>query len=332
MKRTIAITGATGFVGRAVVERLLDEDDVELRCLARPFSHTAPLQKHGERVRIVAGDILDPKSLRELVEDSWGVINLAGLRGFWASDRSQYSALNETGARNVFEAALEADCQKVVQVSTPLAFGMPSDSPFDETSEPGPHASDYGRSKHRGDEAGWRLQRGAGLPFTVVHLAAVIGAGDPHGTMEVRRAVQGKLPALVGADKTFTYVYIRDAAEAIVRALLNDATVGRRYLIGKARATTRQYFEMISRLAGVAPPSWNIPEAIVLPIARAEESLHRWTGRSPAIPVDVIETSAAGSLLFDATRSEQELCMEYAPLEVALREAVEEILSPPSAE
>jgi dihydroflavonol-4-reductase len=169
------------------------------------------------------------------------------------------------------------------------------------------------------------LHRERGLPLTAVYLAAVIGAGDDKATMEVRRAVEGKLPALVGADTTYTYVYVRDAAEAIVRALLKGDSVGCKYLIGNQRATTREYFNIIGELSGVRIPDWNIPERWLIPMARGMELVSRRTGKRPVLPLDVLKTTAAGSLLFDASRSEQDLGMTYTPLSAALAESVEEI-------
>lgn len=323
--RTIALTGATGFVGRHVVDRLLDEPEVELRCLVRPTSDVGALARLGPRVRLVRGDVGDRESLRPLVRGAWGVINLAGYRDFWSRDRDLYYALNTRGAQNVFEGALEASVDKVVHVSTPLAWGLPAHVPFDEDSAPGPHPSDYARSKYLGDCAGWRLHEERGLPLTVVHLAAVIGADDPRPTMEVRRAVEERLPALIGADTTYTYVHVRDAAEAIVRALLHRSSLGRRYLIGTERATTREYFTIIGELAAVPVPRLNLPEGALLPVAHVLERVARWTGRRPALPVDILKTTAAGSLVFDGTRARRELHMEYTPLREALREAVEAI-------
>ena len=326
-RRIVAITGATGFVGRHVVRRLLEEPDVRFRCLVRPASSLETLEKHRDRIEVVRGDVEEPSSLAPLLEGAWGVINLAGYRDFWSQDRDLYYRLNTQGAENVFRAALDAKAKKVVQVSTPLAFGVPSRIPFDEETEPGPHPSDYARSKHRGDEIGWKLHREEGLPLTVVYLAAVIGAGDPRPTMEVRRAVEKRLPVLVGADTTYTYVHVRDAAEAIVRALLSPSSVGRSYLIGTERASTRAYFELIGELAEVPVPRWNLPERALLPVAKVLERVARWTGRRPALPVDILKTTAAGSLVFDGSRAEEELEMRYTPLREALREAVEEIQS-----
>jgi dihydroflavonol-4-reductase len=319
------MTGATGFVGRHVVERLLREPDLRLRCLVRPSSDTSALRAHGSRVSLVEGDVCEPRTLAPLFDGAWGAINLAGYRDFWNRNRDHYYALNRDGAAHVFRAALAAGVSKVVQVSTPLAFGVPVRIPFDEETPAGPHPSDYARSKYEGDEAGWELHRTQGLPLTVVHLAAVIGAGDPCPTMEVRRAVEKKLPALVGADTTYTYVYVRDAAEAIVRALLSPTSVGRRYLIGTERASTREYFEIIGDLADVPVPKLNLPERALLPVARVMEKVAAWTGQRPPLPVDILKTTAQGSLVFDGSRAKDELGMEYTPLREALREAVEEI-------
>ena len=327
--RVVAITGATGFIGRHVVERLLDEEGIELRCLVRPTSDTSELDAFGPRVALRRGDVRDLTTLGPLLLGAWGVINLAGYRDFWSRDRELYYDLNTLGAENVFRAALEAGVSKVVQVSTPLAYGVPDTIPFDEDTKPGPHPSDYARSKYLADSAGWQLYQKRGLPLTVVHLAAVIGAGDPRPTMEVRRAVERRLPVLVGADTTYTYVHVRDAAEAIVRALLSPRALGRSYLIGTERATTREYFEIIGELADVPVPRFDVPEGALIPAARALERVARWTGRRPALPVDILKTTAAGSLVFDGSRATEELNMSYVPLREALREAVEEIRGKP---
>ena len=138
MSKIIAITGSTGFVGRAVVERLLESEDVQLRCLVREGSDTEHLKSLGARVTLVRGDVMEPGTLPLLVDGAWGVINLAGKREFWSPRVQDFYDLNEHAAENVFRAALDAHCEKVIQVSTPLAFGMPEQRPFDETSAPSP--------------------------------------------------------------------------------------------------------------------------------------------------------------------------------------------------
>lgn len=324
-KNVVTVTGATGFVGRHVVERLLKEPDLKVRALVHSRQGALELEPFSDQISCIEGDITQRESLVDAFHGAWGVINIAGYREFWSSKIERFYEINQQGALNVFESCLEANVEKVVQVSTPLAWGVPEQIPFNEDSSPGRHPSDYARSKHLGDEAGWRLHKKRGLPLSAVHLAAVIGAGDDKETMEVRRAVEGKLPALVGANTTYTYVYVRDAAEAIVRALLHENSIGRKYLIGNQRATTREYFKMIGRIADVRIPDRNIPEAWLFPIAKGMETLSRLTKRRPVLPLDVLKTTAAGSLLFDASRSVDELKMTYTSLETALTEAIEDI-------
>ncbi|MEZ5504333.1 MAG: NAD-dependent epimerase/dehydratase family protein [Halioglobus sp.] len=325
----MTITGATGFVGRHVVARLAREGRFHLRCLVRGDSDVSALRALGGDISFHVGDITCRETLEEPLRGAWGVVNLAGYREFWSRDPDHFYALNERGASNVFRASLDAGVRKVVHVSTPLAYGVPDRIPFDEQTTPGRHPSDYARSKYLGDQAGWRLHTEDNLPLTIVHLAAVIGAGDDKATMEVKRAVDGRLPALVGANTTYTYVYVKDAADAIVRALLKQDSIGRSYLIGNQRATTRDYFEMIGRIARVRTPAWNIPETFLLPLATGMGMVARMTGKRPLLPLDVLKTTAAGSLLFDASRGISELGMSYTPLETALAESIAEIRTAP---
>jgi len=307
-----------------LLQETSETHDIAVKCMLRKISDSQLFkEQHFSRLMFCEGDLLQPQSLDLAFDNAWAVINLAGLREFWSQDRTLFYDLNQTGARNVFEACLRQRVEKVVQVSTPLSFGVPGTIPFTESTPAGKnHPSDYARSKYLGDQDGLKLMREEGLPLVIVYLAAVIGAGDEHDTMEIRRVVNGKLPALVGANNTYIYVYAKDAAEAIARALFLTSSIGRQYLVGKTRATTREYFELIGDMADVTIPRFNIPEKMLIPVAIIMEYIAKYSGKRPQLPLDVIKTVAAGSLLFDASRSEDELGMQYTPLSVALKEAV----------
>jgi dihydroflavonol-4-reductase len=321
-QKTVVVTGATGFVGRYVVDRLLQEG-LAVKCMLRNSADAKSFTEH-DLLSFCVGDITQANTMNTAFADAWGVINLAGLREFWCKDRDQFYQLNQHGAENVFQACLKQGIQRVIQVSTPLAFGVPKRLPFNELTPAGKHPSDYGLSKYLGDQAGQRLQQEHDLPLSIVYLAAVIGSGDDKSTMEVKRAVQERMPALVGADTTYTYLYVKDAAEAIVKTLVKEDAIGRNFLIGKERATTREYFNIIGELANVKVPSRNIPEALLIPVAIVMEVISKFSGKRPELPLDVIKTTAAGSLLFDASVSEKELGMQYHSLKIALGDAVKD--------
>ena len=120
-------------------------------------------------------------------------------------------------------------------------------------------------------------------------------------------------------------MYLGDAVEAIAQAVMREESIGERYLVGAERATTREYFNLIGDLAGVSMPDLNIPESILKPIASLMELASRVTGVRPMLPIDVLKTTSAGSLLFDGSKAQKELGINYTTLSTALAESVEEI-------
>jgi len=320
----IVVTGATGFVGRYVVQQLLRED-YDVACLVRNLNDLESFPDKN-KLRFIKGDITSLQSLDSAFKEAHAVINLAGMREFWSRDRTDFYNINQHGAINVFNTCLNNNVERVIQVSTPLSYGVPKVIPFNEHSKAENHCSEYAKSKFIGDQAGYQMHQEKGWPLSIVYLAAVIGSGDSKPTMEVERAVTGNMPALVGADTTYTYSYVKDAAKAIVQTLLKDDAIGKRYLVGKERATTREYFDIIGEIANVKIPKYNVPEKLLLPIAKVMEMKSRLTGRRPELPLDVLKTTMAGSLLFDASLSERELKLEYTPLRVALQDAVNDFI------
>jgi dihydroflavonol-4-reductase len=126
--------------------------------------------------------------------------------------------------------------------------------PFQEDSPPGPHRSEYARSKHEGDRRAVELHKNHGLPLVMVFLAAVFGRGDPKSVMQIRKFVDGGVPVMIRSPNRFTYVDIGDAATAIVGAAQKDGNIGEKYLVGGERYTTEEYFRIISRAGGVPMP------------------------------------------------------------------------------
>jgi dihydroflavonol-4-reductase len=336
-RRAVLVTGATGFVGGAVAERLAQAGH-EVHCLARPGG-ASRLRQRFPWARVHLGDLGDPTSLRGALEGRDWLLHCAGLNSFWERvpygrgtgprrrGSSPYRRINVEGTRNVMNAALAAGVRKVVHVSTVMAYGFPREMPFRETSPPGPHMSGYARSKHDGDALAWDLQARGGLPLVVVYLAAVVGPGDPKAVMQIRRVVEGRLPMLIRSDSRFTFVHIRDAAEAIVRAAERERNEGEAYLVGGERFSTAEYLSLISELAGVSLPKLALGRFPILPLARLLTFWAALTGRPPLLPLDLMRTEFRGSLLFDDGKTRRELGITYTPVREALREAIDEIRS-----
>jgi dihydroflavonol-4-reductase len=321
--RVVLVTGASGFVGGAVVRHLLEKGK-PVRCLVRDRRKAEDLAWLRPPVQLHVGDITDPGTLPGAMDGAGIVFNCAGLNSFWEPDRRAFDRINVEGTRNVMLAALEARVRKVVHVSTVMAYGFPDRMPFAADCSPGPHMSDYARSKHKGDEAAWEVSRSRGLPLVVVHLAAVVGRGDPKSVMQIRDFVRGRVPVMIRSANRFTYVDIDDAAEAIIAAGLKAGNEGARYLVGGHRLTTMDYFALISELSGVPLPRLSIGRVAAMTLARLLTAWAAVVRRPPLLPLDLMRTQFRGSLLFDGDSAAAALGISYTPIRRPLADAVED--------
>ncbi len=164
---TLAITGATGFVGQALIAQGLAAGH-EIKALAR----REQLFRMG--VEWVSGDLADQAALRRLVRGSEAVLHVAGVVN--APDPAGFEAGNVAGTLNVIEAALAEGVPRLVLVSSLSARE--------------PELSAYGASKARAE----KLVRASGLDWTIVRPPWVFGPGD-RDTLDLFKAARwGVMP------------------------------------------------------------------------------------------------------------------------------------------
>jgi nucleoside-diphosphate-sugar epimerase len=163
----IALTGATGFVGQALLDRAAQAGE-EVRALAR----RAQAERAG--VTWVAGDLADKAALARLVDGADAVIHLAGVVN--APDPGGFEAGNVAGTLNLVEAALAARVARFVHVSSLSAR------------EPG--LSAYGASKRRGE----KIVMASPLDWTVVRPPAIYGPRDRELLELFKVATRGFIP------------------------------------------------------------------------------------------------------------------------------------------
>ncbi|KPL18330.1 MAG: hypothetical protein AMJ92_08545 [candidate division Zixibacteria bacterium SM23_81] len=321
----IFITGATGFIGTHVAGRLAQTKH-ELRCLVRETSDISRLEKLN--IVLVPGDVTDRNSLVEGMRGCDWVIDVAGLYSFWEPQKQVFTDINISGTRNVMESALETGIAKVVHVSTAGIYGTPEDRPFTEESPVGPDRyCEYFRTKYEGDLTAWELYEKRGLPVVMVYPGAVLGPGDPKASGQyISNLVHRRLPATVFNDSVFTFVHVRDVAEAIVRATEKEGNLGEKYLAGKHHMTWGSLNEMITEISGVALPKLSLPgpltmfnAALLTMIANIIKKPPLW-GMSTA----QMRVMRAG-FVFDGSKAERELGITYTPVRVALEEAIESL-------
>ena len=316
------ITGATGFIGTHLVKRLSQTKHV-LYCLVRKTSDVRGLKERG--ATLITGDVTDKDSLLEGMRGCDWVINLANIYSFWEPNKQVYTEVNVKGTRNVMECALETGVSKVVHISTAGIYGKPVDCPFTEESKVGPvRFSEYFRTKYEGDLIAWELYEKTGLPLVMVYPAAVLGPGDPKTTGQyIQDLIHRRMPARVFEDSIFTFVHVKDVAEAIVRALEKEHNLGQKYLVGTHQLSFGQFNEIISEISGVPLPKISLPDWLVAVNATLLTGLANLIKKPPMLGMakDKIRTMKQGCRI-DGSKAEKELGITYTPIRVAIEDAI----------
>ena len=197
---TILVTGGTGFVGAAVVRKLL-EDGQAVRALARKGSDRRNLD--GLDIEIAEGDLTDSDSLKRAAQGITALFHVAADYRLWVPDPAAMLLANVQGSRDIIRAAAEAGAERIVYTSSVAVLGIPKDgTPGDESS---PVTVDdmigiYKRSKFIAEQEVHRLVREENAPVVIVNPSTPVGPRDvkptPTGRMIVE-AASGKMPAFV---------------------------------------------------------------------------------------------------------------------------------------
>jgi dihydroflavonol-4-reductase len=319
----IFITGATGFIGSHLVNRLAQTSH-EMICLVRPSSNFSLLKNL--RCKIVTGDVMDTNSLKYGMKGCDWVVNLANVYSMWLADRSRFHKVNVIGTRNVMESALGAGASRVVHVSTAAVYGKPAELPFNEDSAPGPELfSDYAKTKANGDKIAWDLHKNKGLPLTMIYPGICLGAGDTKASAEyIKLLVRRRLPAAAFSDSVLTWVHVRDVAETIVKILEKKGALSEKYLVGNRRLSVQEFNEIVCRNAKVPSPVFRFPNPFAILCARILTNIANITKVAPMLgmSIDQANTMKQG-FRFDGSRVEKDLEMQYSSVDEAIGEAVQ---------
>ena len=319
---TSLVTGATGFVGSAVVRALIDAGDAP-RVLVRAESDRRNLA--GLDVEWTEGDLRDPASLVRACRGCQAVFHIAADYRLWVPKPEGIYATNVAGTRALMEAAGEAGVVRIVYTSSVATLGINRDgSPADEAA-PAALADmigHYKRSKFLAEEVVRDLVRDAGLPAVIVNPSTPIGPRDikptPTGRIVVE-AARGRIPAFV--DTGLNVVHVDDVAAGHLLAF-ERGQIGERYILGGENLALAEILAVIARLSGRRAPRLRLPHGLVLPLAHAAEGWARLTGGGePFVTVDGLRM-ARKRMFFSSAKAETALGFKARPAEAALADAV----------
>jgi nucleoside-diphosphate-sugar epimerase len=200
---TVAVTGGTGFIGRAVIRRLLQEN-LRVRALVRPTSRPSCFAAQG--LSWIPGELSSEESLRQLVDGASAVIHCAGsVRGAFEAD---FVPANVSGVEKIVLATRKSKNSPRFLLISSLAARSPE-------------LSAYAASKRRGEEV---LQSAArDLDWTILRPPAVYGPGDREMLPLLQWMRRGIIFVPGGGAGRFSLIFIADLAEAILMWLTSGA-------------------------------------------------------------------------------------------------------------
>ncbi len=319
---TILVTGATGFVGSAVLRRVLEAGH-DARVLVRAGSDRRNLD--GLDTDVVVGELRDPDSLGRAVAGCSGLFHVAADYRLGARESDGIYDTNVAGTRNIMLAAAAAGVSRIVYTSSVATLGLNSGgAPADETT---PVMIDdmighYKRSKFLAEAEVRRLAAEEGLPVVIVNPSMPVGPRDakptPTGRMIVEAAA-GRMPAYV--ETGLNVVHVDDVAAGHLLAFESGAA-GERYILGGENMRLRQILLEIAAITGRPAPRVRLPHGIVLPIAHLAEAWALVSGKEPFATVDGVRM-ARKLMFYSSRKAQRELGFAPRPAVEALTDAVE---------
>jgi len=319
---TTLITGATGFVGSAVLRRLVEAGHT-VRAMVRPSSDRSNLS--GVKCEIVVGDLNDPASLRAAVRGCEAIFHVAADYRLWVPDPDALNKVNIDGSVALFRAAADAGATRMIYTSSVATLGLHADgTPADEETPSGlgDMVGEYKRSKFRAEEAVRKLVAEDNLPIVIVNPSAPIGPRDikptPTGKM-VLDAAAGRMPAFV--DTGLNVAHVDDVADGHMRAF-NRGAVGERYILGGANLSLREILAVVAAYVERTPPRIQLPHGLIIPIAHIAEAVARVAGSEPIVTVDGVRM-AKKKMYFTCAKAERELGYTARPPLGAIHDAVD---------
>ena len=283
MSRTVAVTGATGFIGRHVTADLIARG-IEVRALVRREPRN-DLPKGAAVVRAS----LEPAALREAFAGADTVIHLAGIVS--ALDASAYGTVNVEGTLAVAGAAAAVGA-RLVHISSLAAAGpAAAASPRSEDDVPRPQTP-YGVSKLEGERI---VKATPGLRWIVLRPGVVYGPGDRAMLPLFKLARRGVLPLVGRVDAAYTFVHVSDLVRAIAAAADGRAD-GETLFVGHPRpATAREILDALQLAVDRKSAVIRVPQAMTRLAAAACDVAGRVVGRPlPLNRSRYVELSAEG--------------------------------------
>jgi len=298
------VTGGGGFLGRAIVDRLLARGDS-----VRSFSRGAYPELEALGVEVLRGDLADTEAVRDAARGCDIVFHVAAKAGVWGR-AADYERTNVLGTNNVLLACHAHGIPRLVYTSSPSVtfHGVDQEGTDEREAYPQSFLCHYARTKAIAEH--WVLQANSAKLATVSLRPHLIwGPGDPHLVPRIlQRARAGRLRLLDGGDKLVDSVFIDNAADA--HLLAGDAKVaGRAYYVTQGvPIPMRDLIGRILEAAGLPRETRSVSSGVAYAAGAVLETLFRMVGAKNEPPMTrFVARQLSTAHWFDTTAAREDL-------------------------
>lgn len=300
----VLLTGATGFVGSHVLDRLRARRIATVIFL-RKTSNTRFIKPHLNSIELRYGELTNPESIYNALDGITHVVHCAGLTK--AVRSTDFYTVNHVGTRNVVEAINRrvGQVKRLVHVSSLGAIGPATPGKPAREDDPPRPVSHYGKSKLAAE---LEVKQNCKIEFVILRPTAVYGPRDD-GFLPLFRAVnRHTCPVLLGGIRELNLVFVHDLAEAIVTCLNHPAASGKAYFLANPEiAYPSQLAREIAKHLGIWTVPVPLPVPLLLPIFTVNHAVARLTGKPTLLTVQKYAELRAQAWTCDTTRAETEL-------------------------
>lgn len=330
-----AVTGGSGFIGRALVLRLQDAGFRVRILTSKEVAESSAAEK--STIEYFQANLLNPQPARlaEFLDGVSVLYHLAGAVSREPDATQRLMALHVEGTRHLLIAVKAAAVPRVVLMSTSGTVGV-SEKPTPATDQDSGYAIDpalrwpYYESKIYQEKLAIAWSREHQQTLAVLRPSLALGPGDHDlsSTGDVLNFLERKIPGIPGGGLSF--VDARDIADAAVAAgqidadkIQTDGAPYRTYLLGGANMSFREYLALLQKQSGVSAPSMEVPPKLSVLGAKAWSKLAGEAGRR-LMDLDPASAEMANYYWYiDSSRAQRELGFNPRPADITLRETID---------
>ncbi|MGI8950750.1 MAG: NAD-dependent epimerase/dehydratase family protein [Chitinophagaceae bacterium] len=317
----ILVTGGTGLVGSHLIKTLIQQNKI-VKALYR---FAIPQFDEAKKVEWIKGDILDPISLENALQNVQQVYHCAGLVSFHPKNKKELFQINVEGTANVVNASVNANVKKLLFVSSASALEKNRKKETINESmnwSQKTNNSEYGKSKYLAEMEVWR-GIGEGLNAVIINPVIILGAYNWNkGSSAIFKSVYNEFPWYTEGVNGF--VDVQDVVNAMI-ILMESEITGQRFIISAESISYKNLFDKIALSFSKNPPHKKVNHTLAEIIWRIEAVKSKLTNKKTLLTKETAQT-AQNKFFFDNTKLLKAFpSFSYTPLQQSVNRICKEL-------